>query len=130
MRLARKHDHRSRALKKLERAEQLLPARILRSTVVGLTENEHYGRVDFLDERNRGAVGVVLRVLKRRRLEPVWLEQSEIGGVPPRRPIGYVALRYRSGKAVGLGNRPVGKHATAAAACHPEFFGIDVAALE
>src|SRR6267378_4846350 len=115
MRLAQKNHHGGLALQKLERAEQLLPARILRSTVVGLTENEHYGRVDFLDERNRGAVGVVLRVLKRRRLEPVWLEQSEIGGVPPRRPIGYVALRYRSGKAVGLSNCPVRKHAASAA---------------
>src|SRR5882762_11958200 len=125
MRLARKHDHGSRTLQKLERAEQLLPARILRSTVVGLTENEHYGRVDFLDERDRGAVGVVLRVLKRRRLEPVRLEQSEIGGVPPRGPIRYVPLRYRGSKAVGLGNRPVGKHAAAAAASYTKSLRID-----
>src|SRR5437899_4975507 len=130
MGLARKNHHGGRPLQKLERAEQLLSARVLRSTVVGLTQNEHYGRVDFLDERNRGAVGVVLRVLKRRRLEPVWLEQSEIGGVPPRRPIGYVALRYRSGKAVGLGNRPVSEHAAATATSNTEFPGIDVAALE
>src|SRR5882762_5109825 len=130
MRLARKNYHGSRTLQKLERAEQLLSARILRSAIVGLPQNEHYGRVDFLDERNRGAVGVVLRVLKRGRLEPVWLEQSKIGGVPPRRPIGYVALRYRSRKAVGLSNCPVRKHAASAATSHPEFFEIDVAALE
>src|ERR1700686_1366109 len=108
MRFARKNYHGGRALQKLERAEQLFSARILRSTVIGLPQNEHYGCVDFLDERNRRAVGVVLRVLKRRRLEPVRLEQSEIGGVPPRGPIRDVALRYRSCKAVGLGHSPVG----------------------
>src|SRR4029077_879831 len=127
VRLTRKNDHGSRTLQKLERAEQLLPARILWSTIVGLPQNEHYGRVDFLDERNRRPAGVVLRVLKRRRLEPVRLEQSEIAGVPPRGPIRYVALRYRGGKAVGLGNRPIRKYAPTAAAGHPEFFGIDVA---
>src|ERR1700681_4039192 len=130
MRLARKNHHGGRALQKLERAEQLLSARVLWSTVIGLPQNEHYGRVDFLDEGDGGAVGVVLRVLKRRRLEPVRLEQSEIGGVPPRGPIGYVALRYRGGKAVGLGNRPVGEHAAAAAAGYTEFLRIYVAALE
>src|ERR1700694_996474 len=130
VRLTRKHDHSSRTLQKLKRAEQLLSARVLRSTVVRLPQNEHYGCVDFLDERNRGAVGVVLRVLKRWRLEPVRLEQSEIGRIPPRGPIRYVALRYRGGKAVGLGNRPVSKYAPTTAAGHPEFFGINVAALE
>src|ERR1700675_3055744 len=123
VRLTRKNYHGSGTLQKLESAEQLLPARILWSTIVGLPQNEHYGRVDFLDERNRGPVGVVLRVLKRWRFEPVRLEQSEIGGVPPRSPIRYVALRYRGGKAVGLGNRPVSQHAATAAAGHPEFFG-------
>src|ERR1700680_2813881 len=108
MRLARKNDHGGWALQKLERAEQLLSTRILRSTVVGLPQNEHYGRVDFLDECDGGAVGIVLRVLKRGRLEPVRLEQSEIGRVPPRGPIRDVALRYRSCKAVGLGHCPVG----------------------
>src|SRR5208282_6822611 len=70
------------------------------------------------------------RILKRWRLEPPRLEQSEIGGVPPRGPVGYVALRYRRGKAVGLCNRPVGEHAAAATARDAEFPGIDVAALE
>src|SRR6266404_5067245 len=130
MRLARKNDHGGRALQKLERAEQLFSTRILRSTVVGLPQNEHHGRVNFLDESNRGAVGVVFRVLKRWRLEPVWLEQSEIGGVPPRSPIRYVALRYRGSEAVGLGNRPVSEHAAATATSNTEFFGIDVATLE
>src|ERR1700675_587071 len=130
MRLARKHDHSRRTLQKLERAEQLLSARVLRSAVVRLPQNKHYGGVDFLDERNRGAVGVVLRVLKRWRLEPVRLEQGEIGRIPPRGPIRYVALRYRGGKAVGLGNRRVRQYPPATAAGHPEFFGIDVAALE
>src|SRR5258706_13752423 len=106
MRLARKNDHGGRALQKLERAEQLFSTRILRSTVVGLPQNEHHGRVDFLDERDGGADGVVLRILKRRRLEPVRLEQSEIGGGPPLGPIPECALRYPGTGTAGLRKRP------------------------
>src|SRR6266849_5731234 len=128
MRLTRKNDHGRWALQKLERAEQLLSARVLRSAIIGLPQNEHHGCVDFLDEGDGGAVRIVFRVLKRRRLEPVRLEQSEVGGVPPRGPIRDVSLRYRGGKAVGLCNRPVGEYAAAAAARDTEFAGIDVAA--
>src|SRR5271155_1749126 len=78
VRLAGEYDHSSWALQKLECAEQLLSTRVLRSAVIGLAQNEHHGGVDFLDECNCRAVGIVLRVLKGRCLEPTRLEQSKV----------------------------------------------------
>src|SRR5207248_3075304 len=46
------------------------------------------------------------------------------------RPIGYVALRYCGGKAIRVGNGPVGKYAATAAAGDTEFLLVYVATFE
>ena len=58
------------------------------------------------------------------------LEEREIGRVPPRGPVGNVALRHRRRKAIGMRDGPVGEHTATAAAGHAEFLLVDVAALE
>src|ERR1700688_1966601 len=130
MRLARKYDHRGRAFKEFECAEQLLAPRVLRSAIVRLPQNKHHGSMYLLDKSNGGAIGIVLGILERRRFKPVRLEQSEIGGVPPRSPVRDVTLRYGSREAIGLRNCPIGKHSPATAAGYPKLLRIHVAALE
>ena len=68
---------------KLERAEQLFTARILRSAVVGFAQHKQDRGVNMLHKCNGGAAGIVLRILEGRCFEPMWLKESEIGGVPP-----------------------------------------------
>src|SRR5579862_2141517 len=78
VRLAWKHDHRSWAFHIFQRPEQLLTARILRSPIIRLSQHEEGRSVNIFYKSDRRAIVVVLRILKRWRFEPFWLEEGEI----------------------------------------------------
>src|SRR5690348_14785641 len=130
MTFSRKHHHGRRPLQKFECPEQLFTARVGWRPVIGLAKNEHHWRVDVLDERDRGTVNVILRVLEGRSFEPVRLEKCEVGRVPPGGPVGNVSLGNRRCKATRMSDGPIGENATPAASGHAQFLGIDVATLQ
>src|SRR5579862_5230178 len=130
VRLAREDDHGGGALHIFERAEELFAAGILRGTEIRLPKDKEHRRVDVLHEGDGGTVGVVLRVFERWGLEPLRLKESEVGGVPPRSPVGDITLGRGRGEAVGVSDGPISEDAAAAAASDTEFFAVDVSALE
>src|SRR5215472_1992889 len=130
MSLAGKDDHGGWPFQKLQRAEQLLTARILRSAVVGFAQHKQDRGVDILHKCNGGAAGIVLRILEGRCFEPEWLKESEIGGIPPRGPVRNVALRDGRGEPIRVRDCPVGEHTATAAAGYTEFLRVDVPTFE
>src|SRR5215467_9105623 len=58
------------------------------------------------------------------------MEQRKIGRIPPRSPIGNVALRYGRREPIRMGNGPIGQNAAATATRHGELMRIDVTALQ
>src|ERR1700734_1064892 len=115
VRLPGKNNHGGGTFQILKRTEQLLAARILRRAEVRFAQHKKHWRMEVLDKRNRRSVPIVLWVFKRRCFEPTRLEEHEICRVPPRCPIGNVALRHRRRKTVGMGDGPVGEHTATAA---------------
>src|ERR1017187_7056307 len=126
MRLAREVDHYRWLVHELERAKHLLAAAAWRCPPIDISQYEHHRSVDILDVRDGRALDVVLRVVERRRLEPVRLEKREVRGVPPRSPVRDIALRHRRVKAMGLRDCPVRQQSTATATGDAQLVGIDV----
>src|SRR4051794_21606638 len=130
VRLVRETHHHRRYLSILQRAEHLLATRRGWRTPVGLTEYQHQRRLDFVDVSDRRSSYIILRIFKRRRLEPRRLKERKVGRVPPVRPARDVALRYCRRETRRLGNGPVRQETTAAAASHTHLLVVDVTALD
>src|SRR5262249_52191886 len=86
-------------------------------------------RVDVLNKRDSGPIRIVLRIPKWWGFKPVRLKQGEVSGVPPGCPIRDISLRDGRGKAISVGDRPVGEHAATASTGDCQLLGIDVASF-
>src|SRR6266571_354497 len=102
VRLAGEADHDDWAVQVLERAEQLFAACGRRCPVVRLALDEHQRGLDLGDVAQRRAGAEIVRLLPGRAAEPGRLEQGEVGGVPPGRPVGDGALRHGRGETAGV----------------------------
>src|SRR5262249_3468639 len=107
VRLAGEADHDHWPLQELEGTEHFLATGSRRSAIVGFAQHEHERSLDVLDIGDWRALHIILRILKRRGLEPRGLVEGEVGGVPPVSPTGDIALRNGSSKAVGMADDPV-----------------------
>src|SRR5262245_7295831 len=116
MRLARKANHDRRTPQELQRAKHLFPTALGRSPIIRFAEDEHHRRLDTLDVCERRALHKILRILEWRSLEPRWLEEREVGAVPPCSPACDVTLRDASGESVRVPDDPIGKQSAATAA--------------
>src|SRR5690349_3066841 len=130
VRLVREAHHHRRYLPILQRAEHRLTTRSGRRAPVSFTKYQHQWRLDLVDVRNRRTPYVILRVLKRWRLEPRRLKQREVRRVPPVSPTRDVALRYCRRESRRLHDGPVRQQATAAAARHTHLLIINVTAFD
>src|ERR1044071_9125926 len=86
VRLVREANHHCGYLAILQRAEHCLATRTSRSAPVSFTKYQHQRSLDLVDVSDRRTTHVILRIFKRRRLEPRCLEKREISRVPPVRP--------------------------------------------
>src|SRR3989442_7061681 len=98
VRFVREPHHYTGNFPELERAEHFLAARAWWRAIVILAQNEHHRRRHVFDITDRRAHFKILLVLERRRFEPVWLKQCEIGRVPPMSPARDVPVSDGGGK--------------------------------
>ena len=106
----------------------MLATRSRRRAVIRFAQDEHEGRRHVLDVSYGRARLEILFLIKRRALEPIGLEKSEVRRVPPVGPARDVALSHRCGEAGCLSHHPIGQQSTAASAGHAHFLFIDIAA--
>src|SRR4029079_12434426 len=106
VRLVWKAHHHRRNLSIFQCSEHRFAARTSRSAIVCLAKNQHQWRLHFGDVSYWRSSFEVFGIFKRCSLEPGWLEESEVGCVPPVSPIRDVPLRNGGGKARRLANGP------------------------
>src|SRR6185437_6241676 len=127
VRLARDANEHGLDFSELERGVILLRFGDGRA-VIGFAGHEHGGRLDFADERNHGALHVLVRILPWRAGEPILAaEDGNVGGERPAIPVDDGIERSGRAEPIGAVNHPAGEDAAAAASGDEEIIGIDVA---